>query len=467
VPIGTHAISNSSVESKRTLIENDVYLFKPTMKMSSYLLCFAIGPFDSLSRIIDVSDGSESRKLTVTAWGPDGSKPGLEQSLVWACNAIIYFTKTFRCFLPLEKLDLIGVPLDGLGMENFGLLTFRSTHFIIDESTPLALRKRICLLILHEVSHLWFGDMVTVKWWSYLYLKEGFARLLEYTVATILYPEYCWWDHFLTNHYGPSRLIDMNPSRTHPVEVPIMRAKDSESIFDFISYAKGASILRMSSDMMGEAFFASLPHLINTHKYHSIETNDLFECFKKSSGQDASIMSKWLKHNGHPIVTFSTTPHAILPNTMVIEISQDVHQLPGDALRLTNTCTDEEGHICYPIPLVEIKIFSPSGQTLTVNRTLFKHSDTYTIEGLPCPIDEAIVLVNASHRGYFAVNYSLAQWEKIHHAKHLFNSTEILGLLIEIHQTVNPTSEHEQALVAQAKSLENLDITTYLANRKL
>ena len=437
------------------------------MKMSSYLVCFAIGPFDSISREIDVSDGATTRKLQVTAWGALGTRDGLEQSLTWACNAVVYFTKTFRCYLPLEKLDLIGVPLDGLGMENFGLLTFRSTHFIINDSTTLAIRKRICLLILHEVSHLWFGDMVTVKWWSYLYLKEGFARLLEYTVASILFPEYSWWDHFLTNHYGPSRLLDMNPLRTHPVEVPIKRAKDSESIFDFISYAKGASILRMSSDMMGEAFFDSLPHLINSHKYRSIETSDLFSCFQTASGIDASIMSKWLVHNGHPVVTFSTSPHATLPNAITMEITQDIHQVPGVELVLSNTCVDSNGHSSYPIPLVEVKILTPSGESISVHKSLFTHSETYTIENMPCPLDDAIILVNASHRGYFAVNYSPSQWEKIHHVKQHFNSTELLGLLIEIHQTIGASSDIEQSLVAHAKTIDNLDINTYLSNRKL
>lgn len=432
--------------------------------MSAYLLCFAVGPFCPNSRQIQVNDGKEERELNITVWSSPAEKNDMLQALDWACNAVTYFTRTFACHLPLEKLDLVTLPLGGLGMENFGILTFRTGYLAISESTTVALRKRICLLILHEVSHLWFGDLVTVRWWSYLYLKEGFARLLEYTVATVLYPEHNWWDHFLVNHYHKSRKLDMDPKRTHPVEVPITRAKSSEDIFDFISYAKGASVLRMSSDMLGATtFFGSLPSLINTHLYQSIETTDLWQCFKDNSGLDVDIMAKWVKHSGHPTLTFSVTPTP--ENGLGIDVSQSLHILTPvgalDATTIDNICVDENGQVCYPIPLLEVKIFTKDGQTTTINRSLLKNQDSFTIN-IP-QSDVSVILLNGSHRGYFAVEYSDEQWEAIHAQLGLFSPTELLGLLIELDQSSRPNAALSTSLRLHAKSLDNIDINTYLS----
>lgn len=390
----------------------------------------------------------------------------MEQVLSWGCNAVAYFTKTFRCFLPLTKLDLVGVPLKGLGMENFGILTFRTTHFLINEETELALRKRICLLILHEVSHLWFGDMVTVRWWKYLYLKEGFARLLEYTVANVLYPEFNWWEHFLTNHYHQTRMLDARPERVHPVEVPIHRAKDSEDIFDFISYGKGASVLRMTSAFIGaDAFFSALPILINKFKYQSITTDDLWACFQQTSGQDVGrIMDVWVKQNGHPTVTFTAQPPSdpVADTDIQLTLTQELHCL-GLSAPVSDYCTDEAGQVCYPIPLVEFTVYPASeGTSFAVAESLYAHSKSVTINVPTGRASEAIILVNGDHRGFFAVSYSVEQWQRIATSLHRFTDSEVLGLLIEASQSVTD-AEVVSLLKANAAERQNLDIATFLS----
>lgn len=433
--------------------------------MSSYLVAFVVGNFHSSSREIEVTDGKDTRKITISIVSTCTDPSGFQQPLDWACNAVSYFSKTFQCFLPINKLDLVEIPLSGLGMENFGLATFRTGYLTITDRTTVAIRNRICLLILHEISHMWFGDMVTVRWWSYLYLKEGFARLLEYTVATILYPENCWWDHFLSNHYGPSRILDMSPRRTHPVEMPIHRARDAEDIFDFISYAKGASVLRMSSDVLGsERFLAALPDLINTHLYHSIDSSDLWKCFQRA--QDSANSTKegestpgfvidsletWVKRPGHPTIAFTTEASASSSASglrdLTLHFTQHLHCGVGqeDLFRVTHPlapyCQDSEGRVCYPIPVVEIKLFFPDGSSKVVNKPLYEHSASYTLTDILPAEGSYTVLLNASHRGYFAVEYTEEQWDELLAILDRCSTTEILGLLIELSQSIKLSSD--------------------------
>lgn len=488
VPKDQYAWSNTVVEHKTEHENTHVYRFERTMKMSSYLFAFVVGTFNTQSREIEVTDGKETRRMTVSIVSPCADPAGFQQPLDWACNAVTYFTKAFQCFLPIPKLDLMEIPLSGLGMENFGIATFSTGYLTIINSTTLAIKKRICLLILHEISHMWFGDMVTVRWWSYLYLKEGFARLLEYTVATILYPEHCWWDHFLANHYGPSRILDMAASRTHPVEVPIHRARDAEDIFDFISYAKGASVLRMSSDVLGhECFLAALPVLINSHLYHSIETPDLWKCFQdaqdKSSEErtvlfNVDTLEPWVKRPGHPTLSFTTSHSAPSSDTgkrnLNIELTQALHCAAGheDLFRvshpLASYCQDDQGHVCYPIASVEIKIFFADGSSTVMHKPCLENTVSLTFNDVLPTEGEYTVLLNASHRGYFAVNYTEAQWDDILGLLDRFSTTEVLGLLIEMSQPINPDfllndqNKHFSTLKSHAAALSNIDITGYL-----
>lgn len=488
VPKHQQAWSNTVVERKTEFESTHVFHFGRTMKMSCYLLAFVIGTLTTQSRDIEVTDGKETRTMTVSIVSSCADQSGYKQPLDWACNAVAYFTKAFECFLPTSKLDLMEIPLSGLGMENFGIATFRTGYLTIVESTTLALRKRICLLILHEISHMWFGDMVTVRWWSYLYLKEGFARLLEYTVATILYPEHCWWDHFLANHYGPSRKLDMAALKTHPVEMPIHRARDAEGIFDFISYAKGASVLRMSSDTLGhECFLAALPILINSHLYHSIETSDLWKCFQdaqEKSSVERSIpfnidtLEPWVKRPGHPSIAFTTshsdTPSQAGKRNLTIELTQALHCATGheELFRVNHAlapyCQDAQGRVCYPIPSVEIKVFFADGSSTVVHKPLLGNTASFTFDDILPAEGEYTVLLNASHRGYFAVNYSEAQWDEILSLLERFSSTEILGLLIEMSQPTGPSfipndqNSRFSTLKSHAAALSNIDIDAYL-----
>lgn len=461
-----------------------------------------------MSRILDVSNGKgETRSIKISVVGDHPSmfedrstKQDFLETLESACRAVEYFTATFKCFLPLEKLDLIEIPLSGLGMENFGMATFR-TGYLINKPT-VALRKRIYLLILHEISHMWFGNMVTVRWWSYLYLKEGFARLLEYTVASILYPEYSWWDHFLANHYGPSRNLDKNPERTHPVEMPIKKSCDAEHIFDFISYAKGASVLRMISHILGSARFeAALPDLINSNLYRSIETSDLLDAFNRASnvaqdeltpgtqyliadanGEHVDLidtMNSWVCYPGHPVVQFQvgeeqTQGHGNANAGIKIRFTQHLNCKPGDeekfALRSPNVsyCQNAEGKACYPIPDLGIKLFFPDSTTSTIQHALYDTDKTFTIPTPQSADTRAVVLVNASHTGYFGVNYSIEQWHDILGILDRLSTTEVLGLVIEMgaadegEDESKPLPNIRKQLFEHAKQMDNIDINAYL-----
>ncbi len=205
---------------------------------------------------------------------------------------------------------MIAVPDFAAGaMKNWSLITYREVALLCDkDSASLKAKQYVCIVVCHELAHQWFGNLVTMEWWSQLWLNEGFACFMEYLSSAALYPSWNMWNLFLLNEY--SRAFELDGMITsHPIETNVLTAAEAEEVFDTISYCKGAAIIRMLESFLGkEVFRLAIKKYLNKFKYSNAITSDLWnELSKQSKNTIELIMTNWTRKQGFPLVNVSLT----------------------------------------------------------------------------------------------------------------------------------------------------------------
>eukprot|EP00038_Savillea_parva_P019402 m.27399 g.27399 ORF g.27399 m.27399 type:complete len:872 (+) comp4409_c0_seq1:61-2676(+) len=275
--------------------------FDTTPIMSTYLVAFVVGEFEKVS-------GATKDGVAVAVWTPVGVKAEGEFPLQVAIKTLEYFSDFFAQPYPLPKMDMIAIADFAAGaMENWGLVTYRSTYLLYNpERTSLQSKTLIAYVVGHELAHQWFGNLVTMEWWTHLWLNEGFATWVGWLAVDHMFPEWRIWDRFVGDEL--ERALELDSLRSsHAIEVECKNSADVNEIFDAISYSKGASLIRMLADIIGiEAFQSGLRDYIQKHKYSNAESTDLWAALTKSSGRDvSSLMSVWTKQTGYPVVSLT------------------------------------------------------------------------------------------------------------------------------------------------------------------
>jgi aminopeptidase N len=218
-----------------------------------------------------------------------------------AAKTLSFFTQYFGAAYPLPKMDMVAVPDFAAGaMENWGLITYRTVLALYDPaSTGSAVKQQIAYVVCHELAHQWFGNLVTMTWWSDLWLNEGFATWAGWLAVDALFPEWRVWDQFLVNEQARGLELDGLAS-SHPIEVEIPDASKVNEIFDAISYAKGASAIHMLVAYMGEASFRQGMRLyVQRHAWGNAATRDLWRALGDASGKPVSdLMACWTQQTG-------------------------------------------------------------------------------------------------------------------------------------------------------------------------
>ena len=298
VPVHMTALSN--MPESRLMSHGDgtkTVSFLESPRMSTYLLAFVVGEFDHVSSLTQ-------HGVLIRVFGPPG-KPELgEFALDCAVKALDVYDDTFGQPFPLPKQDMVAIPEFAMGaMENWGLVTYREVDLLIDAAASSRQRQRVAEVVIHELAHQWFGNLVTMAWWDDLWLNEGFATWLETSITDNLYPEWKMWEQFIIDMQGRALKLDALRS-SHPIQVPIGDAKEVEQVFDAISYCKGGSVIRMIHAVVGDAAFKEgLREYMATFKYGNATTNDLWAAWAKSSGQPIEeLMGQWTKQMGFPLV---------------------------------------------------------------------------------------------------------------------------------------------------------------------
>ena len=297
------AVSNGAETSVERIEGGDKLVrFAPTMKMSTYLVAMVVGPLEATDPV-DV-DGVPLRVIA-----PVGRKHLTGFALEVGAFALRYLADWYDIAYPGDKVDLVAVPDFSFGaMENLGCITFRETLLLVDEERATqAELQNVVDVIAHELAHMWFGDLVTMRWWNGIWLNEAFATFMEMMTTDAFRP---MWDRWTEFGVARSMAFDTDSlSTTRPIEYEVVTAEDAEGMFDILTYEKGASVVRMLQQYLGEERFqAGIRHYLRTHAYGNTATTDLWDAIEEATGEPVrAIMDTWIFRPGHPVVTVEQT----------------------------------------------------------------------------------------------------------------------------------------------------------------
>ena len=358
---GITVLGNMPVKSEEENGDSCTTIFEKTPRMSSYLLAFVIGELHKKS-------ARTKSGVEVNVWAtPAQNENTLDFALDIAARSIDFYDEYFGVKYPLPKSDHVALPDFSSGaMENWGLITYRESCLLADpELTPESSRRFIATVIAHELSHQWFGNLVTMNWWNDLWLNESFANMMEYAAIDALQPDWRMWEDFATNEVTAALRRD-SLDGVQSVQADVNHPDEISTLFDpAIVYAKGGRLLVMVRKLIGEeAFRAGLKSYFEKFAYKNTVGNDLWQELESASGQPiVNLMNAWISQPGLPVVSVSNSHDAAILSQERFFIGE--HQ-PSDAL--------------WPIPLfanqpLDVKILNQKETTVSIEKPLQLNCD--------------------------------------------------------------------------------------------
>ncbi|KAJ3017799.1 Aminopeptidase 2 mitochondrial [Thoreauomyces humboldtii] len=335
--------------------------FATTPIMSTYLLAFVVGDLEYIETTSSPKAPADAKDLVVRVYTLPGQKEQGRFALEVCARILEYFSEYYDVAYPLPKMDLIAVPDFGAGaMENWGLVTYREIYLLFDEkSSSAAVKQQIAYVVGHELAHQWFGNLVTMDWWSELWLNEGFATFVGWMATDNLFPEWKIWTQFITDNYSDGKDLDALRS-SHPIDVDVKSPSEILQIFDAISYCKGASVIRMLNTFLGqETFQKGIRAYLKKHQFTNATTHDLWNALSEASGQDvASFMQPWTRDVGYPLVTVVDEKFDEAKGELTLRLKQDRYLSSGDL-----TAEEELKGTVWWVPLVITTHLAPREAT--------------------------------------------------------------------------------------------------------
>ncbi|MBA30662.1 MAG: hypothetical protein CL905_02290 [Dehalococcoidia bacterium] len=373
------AISNSPIESEITNSEGKkTIIFKDTIKMSTYLVAFIIGPFEE-------SETAEVNNVPIKIISVKGKRHLSKYALNCGKFFLDYFNNYYGINYPGSKLDLIAVPDFASGaMENFGCITFRESLLLVDETRATESElTRIADVIAHEIAHMWFGDLVTMKWWNGIWLNEAFATFMATKAVDKFNPD---WERWVQFGFERSAAFDVDSlEETRPIEYEVISPDDASGMFDLLTYEKGGSVLRMLEQYLWEQSFQNgVKKYLKIHQYSNTDTKDLWESLEKSTNEPVEkTMESWIFQPG-------------FPQLMVSEENNSL-KLEQNIFKYENTSNKNQ---VWKIPIV-IKSFTESDKS--IYKTLMEENKKYIdLNNSP----DIFHLVNVGGDGFYRIQYS-------------------------------------------------------------
>ncbi|KAM0754815.1 hypothetical protein T439DRAFT_321862 [Meredithblackwellia eburnea MCA 4105] len=332
--------SNISSSSPSTGVKDtwELVRFLPTPPMSSYIVAFANGDF--------LRNASSINDVDLAFYATWDNIAQTSYALDLTARVLPVYERLFEIKYPLRKLDTLVVSDFDLGaMENLGLITGRTSVYMFDEKkNGISAKKRVASTASHEISHQWFGNLVTMEWWDNLWLNEAFATFVgEVIMMEEIEPSWKASSSFVSGHL--SRALSLDALRSsHPIEMPCPDEDTIVSIFDAISYSKGASVLNMLASMVGkDIFLKGVALYLKSHLYGNAKTADLWAGIAKTSGQDiVGIMEEWTTKIGFPVISVKETAKGLV-------VRQNRFLSTGDP-------SPEEDETLWKIPLSLLRV---------------------------------------------------------------------------------------------------------------
>jgi puromycin-sensitive aminopeptidase len=374
------AISNTRVVRETPLPEagKKEVVFADSIKMSTYLVAFIVGEFEGTEPVMVGT-------APLRVWSVPGKKRLASYGQKVGSFSLSYFSDYYGIPYPGDKLDMIAIPDFASGaMENLGAITFRETALLVDEEKATRGElERVADVVSHENAHMWFGDLVTMKWWNGLWLNEAFATFMEMLAVDFWKPEWRRWDSFTVSRAAAMQIDGLKSTR--PIEFPVEKPEEAAGMFDVLTYEKGASVLRMLEQYLGaDAFRDGIRLYLNRHKYGNAETTDLWDAIEESTRQPVrALMDTWIFQAGYPLLTVEKHAGGILLSQRIFRYLQE----------------DSREERIWHVP-----IFLRAGTKSDVITKIVLLSEQELIMELPQ--DAEWVVVNAGGHGFYRVRYS-------------------------------------------------------------
>lgn len=346
--------------------------FDETPILPTYIVAFIVGEFEYVER-------KTSNNIPIRVYTPLGLQNRGVIAADFGVKCVDFYEKFFGIKYPLPKLDMIGIqdyPLGG--MENWGLITYAMNCLIYDtESDSVTTWQYLLAIVAHEIAHMWFGNYVTIEWWSHLWLKEGFATFLQYYCCDQLDPSMKAWDVFHLMRYTNAQHLDSLAS-SHPIHVDVGHPREAAAVFDQISYAKGASLIRMIFHWVGEENFRKgTSNYLKQRAYTSAETIHLWEALEEAVNDKnypvKEVGQQWTKLMNFPILK----AELITPTK----------------LKLTQSCCQNSNQI-WKVPVI-----------MTINGQFNKILMTQPTQEIDVP-ENAVININKDASSFLRTNYS-------------------------------------------------------------
>jgi aminopeptidase N len=367
-------LANTPVKQQMTEEGRTATVFETTPRMSTYLLAFAFGDMDY--REAATKDG-----VVVRTYATPDNVEHTEFALDCAVKTLEFYNEYFDTPYPLAKCDFIALPDFASGaMENWGCITFREQALLVDpKNTSLPMKQYVANVVAHELTHQWFGNLVTMRWWNDLWLNESFASWMSYLAVDHLFPEWEVWTQFVVDEQQMALKPDALEN-THPIEVAINHPDEIRTIFDAISYEKGASVLQMLHTYIGaDNFRDGLRLYLKEHAYGNTETVDLWRALGQIAHKPVEkFMHAWTSQAGFPLVRAVVEDHGL-------DLSQERFYL--------NPAAKKDTQATWPIPLhASLKLSADTLKTAS--------------ETLRMPADHHQLVLNQNRSGFYQVLYN-------------------------------------------------------------
>uniref|UniRef100_A0AAV2KYX2 Aminopeptidase n=1 Tax=Knipowitschia caucasica TaxID=637954 RepID=A0AAV2KYX2_KNICA len=401
----TVALSNQDQADNNIMDEEWQYTrFQPTEVMSPYLFAFTVSEFKAKDSY------PPERRIKIYA-RPDAIEAGHTAYADSITGPIMDFYQDYFDIRYTQKLDQIALPdLGPAGMENWGLVTYQEGVLLYEEGVSSYLHKEvIAYLIGHELAHQWFGNMVTMKWWNDVWLNEGFASYLSYLAVEHVEPGFKMMEEFVAVELHTAFEADALAS-SHPLSPPADEIQTKDQImgmFDSITYSKGAVVLKMLADVLGEHIFhKGIKIYLEKFRLKNTDPYDLWDALKQSQSEYGGhvdiekMMDTWTNQIGFPVITINTT-------------SGEAEQRQF----LFNDTT--ESNLLWQIP-----VRVTSGSRRSALEWIF--TKTVSKDSFISKKGEWI-LANVNCTGYYRVNYDLANWARL--MNEMENNPETIPLL--------------------------------------
>jgi len=404
------SISNMPVREKGVVIPGTEYVwdvYQDSLRMSSYLVAFVVSDF-VFRKSEATSNGVEFR-----IWSRQGAYSQTEWASQIGPKILSYYENYFNTSFPLPKQDMIAIPDFSAGaMENWGLITYREVAILYEEGKSSRSDKEyVAVVVAHELAHQWFGDLVTMEWWTDLWLNEGFASYTEYIGTNHVSPETFILDRFVLESLQPALGYDSLTS-SHPISIPVNQPNEINQIFDTISYMKGGSVIRMMANYLGlDTFNKGVANYLHANSFGNANQDTLWEFLTAAGQEDGTlvgvtvkeVMDTWTVQMGYPVVSITRKYDGSGRAT----VRQERFLLnPADRANSTDL---HKYRWWVPLSYTTVdKGFSKTTPDLWMKPEMTGHEESLGLEGVE---DSTAIIANVQQTGFYRVNYDQRNWE--------------------------------------------------------